>query len=83
MGRSGNITLNLTNEVHSELVKNVTCPPMKDVIEIFGFDIESDGSIGKLAISGRILFNNSIICSPANESSKGEFMSFYNNLEDV
>ena len=69
MGGSENTTVNLTRNgfgtVAVEMI-NVTCPLM-NYIQVIGYDIESDKSIGLLAVHGNILFNTrSMLCSPIN-----------------
>ena len=67
VGESGNTTVNLTrfDTVAVEFI-NVTCPPI-NYIRMIGYDIESDKkSIGPLAVHGKLLFDNSILCSVAN-----------------
>ena len=79
VGESDNITVNLTR--HSTIAIefiNVTCPLINNYIRVIGYDIESDNkSIRPLAVHGRLLFNNSILCPLINhemESSLSELL---------
>ena len=73
---TGNITGNLTGAsgCNSGFI-NVTHPP-SNYSEVFGFDIESDGSVGSLAIPGVLVMNASTTdpCMPGGvKHSPSEF----------
>ena len=76
VGELDNTTLNLTRSdtVATKFI-NVTCPSI-NYVQVIGHDIESDYSIGSFTVHGKLLFNNSILCSQNNhdlESNTGEF----------
>ena len=63
VGQFGNATRNLTrNSTHVTGTLNVT-HPLSCFSKVFGFDIESDGSVETLAIPG-VLMMNSITTGP-------------------
>ena len=73
----GNSTWNLTRRstCNSEIV-NVTHPP-SNYSEVFAFDIESDGSVGTLAVPGVLMMNASTTdpCTPGElKPSPSKFM---------
>ena len=73
----GNTTWNLTRSstCNSEIV-NVTHPP-SSYSEVIAFDIESDGSVGTLAVPGVLVMNASTTgpCTPGElKPSPSEFM---------
>ena len=64
VGELYNTTFNLerSDTVATQYI-NVTCPSI-NYVQVIGHDVESDHSIGSLAVHGKLLFNNSIIlCS--------------------
>ena len=64
MGEVNNVTVNLMREnLHNVVIINLT-HPLSCYHEIIGFDIESDGSVGTLAIPGVLIRNDtSDLCS--------------------
>ena len=77
VGELGNTTMNLTRSdtVAVDFI-NVTCPSI-NYVQVIGHDIESDHSIGSLAVHGKLLFNNSRLCSQNNheiESNLSELL---------
>ena len=69
VGESENTTINLTRKgfdtVAVEMI-NVTCPII-NYTQVIGYDIESDESIGLLAVHGKLSFNNrNTFCLPIN-----------------
>ena len=67
VGESDNTTVNLTRvDTVAVQFMNATCLPT-NYVRVIGYDIESDNkSIGPLAVYGKLLFNNSILCSVDN-----------------
>ena len=62
VGEFGNITANLTRiNPCTILTVNETLLSLNDT-QVFGFDIESDGSVGSLAIRGEIERNMNVTC---------------------
>ena len=77
VGELGNITVNLTRSdtIAMDFI-NVTCPSI-NYVQVIGHDIESDHSIGSLAVYGKLVFNNSRLCSQNNheiESNLSELL---------
>ena len=67
VGEFDNITANLTrNNPCVSLAVNVTQNYCYDIV--FGFDIESDGSVGTLAVPGVIIRNINVTCPPQSET---------------
>ena len=66
MGVLDNTTVNLTR-FDTVAVKfiNITYPPI-NYVRVIGYDIESDKSVGPLAVHSKLLFNNSILCPQSN-----------------
>ena len=62
VGELGNITANLTRINPCVTMTMNTTQNCYD--NVFGFDIESDGSVGTLAVSGVILKDVNITCAP-------------------
>ena len=60
VGEFDNITVNLTRN-NPEFHVNVTELQCYD--KVFGFDIESDGSVGTVAIPGVIIANMNVSCT--------------------
>ena len=89
MGGTENTTVNLTRNrfgiVAVEMI-NVTCP-LINYIQVIGYDIESDRSIGFLAIHGKLSFNTrSMLCSPINhkvESALSKQLRLHTNRYPV
>ena len=62
----GNETKKLTrNSTHAVDIVNAT-HPLSCYAEVYGFDIESDGSLGSLAVPGKIIRDSALIapCMP-------------------
>ena len=87
IGEFGNITGNLTKDsmclTQTELL-NVTHPP-SNYYEVFGFDIESDGSVETLAVPGEISWNVSEMCMSTRdqeiEPTEGELKVTYSKSD--
>ena len=68
VGESDNTTVNLTRSDTSTIAVefiNVTCLPII-YLQVIGYDIESDRSVSPLAVHGKLLFKNSILCPQTN-----------------
>ena len=79
VGGSENTTVNLTRNgsgiIAVEMI-NVTCP-LINYIQVIGYDIESDKSIGLLAVHGKLSFNTrGIICSPFNHEMESTLSKY-------
>ena len=77
VGELDNTTANLTRfgTVAMEFI-NAFCPPI-NYVQVIGYDIESDKSVGPLAVHGKLFFNNSIPCPRINlemESTLSELL---------
>ena len=77
VGELGNTTVNLirSDSIAMDFI-SVTCPSI-NYVQVIGHDIESDHSTGSLAVHGKLLFNNSILCSQNNheiESNLSELL---------
>ena len=67
-----NTTVNLIREgscISSTSTVDVTTILSSNICEVFGFDIESDGSIGTIAVPGGLLLNVSLSCSNVYDST--------------
>ena len=65
VGDFGDLAVNLTRENNTNVI-NVT-HPLFCYYEVFGFDIEYDGSVGTLAVPGVISWNVSESCITSND----------------
>ena len=78
VGEFGNGTMNLTRDnTRVTGILNVT-HPLLCFSKVFGFDIESDGSVGTLAVPGVIPWNDNETCMTSNdrevEPTQSEFL---------
>ena len=65
VGESENTTLTLTKVSNSTCTLETTELPMNtnsEIIDVLGYDIENDGSIGTLAIPGKLNGSQSMVC---------------------
>ena len=64
IGESENITVNLTRFFNTACTTETFELPttVTDIISVFGYDIENDGSIGTLAIPGKLNGSQSMVC---------------------
>lgn len=65
---------NLTRTNQSSLGVFVLTHPLSCYKEVFGFDIESDGSVGTLSIPGVLLKNVSNTCMSMNMQNSSKFL---------
>ena len=87
VGELRNTTANLTRN-NSCVTLTVNTTQQQCYNNVFGFDIESDGSVGTLAVSGVIIRNVSITCAPQletySESLTGKLsVSFCPNIKKL
>ena len=72
VGEFGNATMNLTRDnTRVTGILNVT-HPLSCFGKVFGFDIESDGSVGTLAVPGVISWNVNVTCMTSSEDEVEE-----------
>lgn len=77
LGKFDNITTNLTKEdSHSSTIIQVV-DSLSCYGELIGFDIESDGSVGTVAVPGVILLNISMMTTCIRKLSPGGFVDYY------
>ena len=62
VGESKNITVNLTRFFNTACSMETFELPTTDIIYVFGYDIENDGSIGTFAIPGKLNGSQSMVC---------------------
>ena len=74
VGEMENITVNLTRDGPSSVETVNTTFSFADFTQVVGFDIEYNGSVGTLAVQGKLLLNDSVTCMPK-EREKDLFSS--------
>ena len=82
VGEDYNTTVNASRcEYHAKGMITVICP-LTNYIRVIAYDIESDGSVGSLAVQGK-LFNNITMCREIKQEMESSLSKFSCRIDNI